>query len=162
MSKKPNKPVKLKAKGKAPAFSKSAHLGSLEHSNEADGISDSDHENGEEGSDGIDEAGMKKLMKALGDDGLDDIAQHMLESLNDEGGTEDELGENSDAESKMSKKQALAEAESNDGEGDEENDEEKNGEITEDEESVELDKLSSVDEDAIPRQKIIINNKVYS
>ncbi|KAJ1303250.1 hypothetical protein OPQ81_011447 [Rhizoctonia solani] len=137
--------------------------------------SDEDSEDSED--DGVDEEGMQRLMKLLGDDGLDEIAERQLSELglaNDS--EEDSQDEDEGSEEEGSEEEEVAEAghdasESGwvdeDGEMDgpdsdiaakeavaeEESDEE-------DEEAVALDEASEVDEDVVPKQKIVINNEV--
>ena len=65
------KSKKLSSKGKAPAISVEPPQPVAEDSDEQSGDDDS----------GVDEEGMKKLMKALGDDGLDDYEQAQLIAL---------------------------------------------------------------------------------
>jgi rRNA-processing protein EBP2 len=89
--------------------------------------------------------GLEKLMKALGEDGLNDFDLAQLHTLtgtassDEEGGGEDE-GSSDEIE---------------DGERGDEEDESSGGEIALDDEDVD-----SVDEDAVPRRKIAIDNKV--
>jgi rRNA-processing protein EBP2 len=122
----------------------------------------------EEDDDGVTEAGMERLMKALGNDGLDDVAQHMLQSLNEEGGDDDEVSSDDQDEDEENEKQpkvhTQAEADTGDGDSDEVEEEQEKAKNTlktrtQQEEEVDLDELSSVDEDVIPRQKVVIDNK---
>lgn len=115
------KPTKLeKGKGKGKVVPENIPV--VESSEE-----DEDEDEDEEGSDdgGVDGEGMERLMKVLGEDGIDEFERAQLQIL---GGEEDEEWE-TDA-------------------GEEE------GEIALD------DVDDSVDEDAVPRQKIEIDNKV--
>jgi hypothetical protein len=82
---------------------------------------------------GVDEAGMNRLMELLED---------QSENEDDQEGDDEELEEQNGDE------------EGEDEDEDEDEDEE------EEEEAVALDDASSVDEDAVPRQKIVINNTV--
>ena len=105
---------------------------------------------------------MKKLMKALGDDGLDDYEQAQLIALT--GDEEEEVNEEDGSESDDSEGDQSRDIEAGiEGEGtfDESEDEEDDHEDVEEEE-VALDGVESVDEDAVPRQKIEIDNKVSS
>ena len=114
-----------------------------EDSDEDDDHGDSQEEEDED--DGVDDEGMEKLMMALGDD-LDDVGRVQLEVLN---GAEDGFSESEES-----------------GSGDEEEEEsqdeggEKGGDEDGEEGEVELEDIESVDEDAVPRQKIVTNNKV--
>lgn len=107
--------------------------------------SESDNEDDSENSSDIevDEAGMKRLIEALGEDGLDEFDQAQLIAL--EGG---KSGESEDED------QSASGENENEDDGASENDE------LEEEELVALDEVDSVDEDAVPRQKIEIDNKV--
>jgi rRNA-processing protein EBP2 len=123
-----------------------------------------------QGSD-VDEEGMARLMAALGEDGLDEIA---LQSLNafDEAGEDESDGDGSEVVEGEPKVKIRADADSeesgSDSEGEDVGDEEEEGDKEEgdeeegdaDEDAVELDEVSSVDEDAVPRQKIVVDNKV--
>ncbi|CCO30731.1 hypothetical protein BN14_04761 [Rhizoctonia solani AG-1 IB] len=142
--------------------------------------SDEDSEDSED--DGVDEEGMNRLMKLLEKDGLDDIAEHQLSELGlgdsseedsqdeadsdeeseqgenivddgdgaSESGWVDEDGEMDDPESSAAGKlNAMAQEESEQSEDEEE-----------EEEVVPLDEASEVDEDVVPKQKIVINNEV--
>ncbi len=123
---------------------------------------DHDSENGpDEETDGgsseeqdVDQEGMEKLMAALGEDGLDEFAQAELRAL--VGETEDEdQGSGSEVEGE--------EEEVSDGEDeneDPEEDEEDNQENDEPLEDIPLDEAESVDEDAVLKQKVEIDNKV--
>lgn len=111
--------------------------------------------------DGVDEEGMKKLMKALGEGGLDDVGQMQLDALegeeeeSEEEGSEDEDKEGSEDDEdedveedeissvKIGKTPVSAEAEDED-----------------DEDQIALEDAESVDEDAVPHQKITLDNKV--
>lgn len=118
---------------------------------------DEDSDNG-----GVDEAGMERLMKALGDEGLDEFDQAQLGSLggDDESDSEGEDENGSDEE----------DVEGLDQENDSEEDEEEEQEADEDdvkddegdgeEEDVALEDVEDVDDDVVPRQKIEIDNHV--
>ena len=128
-------------------------------------------EDDEEKSDdeGVDEEGMERLMEALGKDGLDEYEQAQLQMLGGEG---DEWETDEDAlEGEVSEDDEVDGKE----DGEENSDEEVEGsdvekaiggpnddeEGEEEEHDVALDDVDdSVDEDAVPRQKIEIDNKV--
>ncbi|KAF8755019.1 Eukaryotic rRNA processing protein EBP2 [Rhizoctonia solani] len=126
--------------------------------------SDEDSEDSED--DGVDEEGMNRLMKLLEQDGLDDIAEHQLSELG--------IGDNSEEEESQDEEDSEEESEEgedilDDGDGasesgwlnpttQEESEDEEDGEETED--VVALDEASEVDEDVVPKQKIVINNEV--
>ena len=114
---------------------------------------DSGDEEGESssGSDDVDEKGMNRLIELLGDDGLDDLDKYQLGLLSKRGETDEE-----DDDSAVNKDEELVEKE----EGEEEEEEEPTSAMAEALEDVDLEDVSSVDEDAVPRQKILINNAV--
>lgn len=91
----------------------------------------------------VDEEGMAKLMKALGEDGLDDFAQASLRALS--GGEEGD----SDEEDNDDDGEEVEDEEEVDGEGDEDGEEEE----------VPLDEAEEVDEDVVAHQKVEIDNK---
>ncbi|EJC99019.1 Ebp2-domain-containing protein [Fomitiporia mediterranea MF3/22] len=140
--------------------------GSEEESEDEEGDDNDDDDD----DDGVDEGGMKKLMKALGEDGLDDVGRMQLDAL--EG--EDEDGEDDDEDSEIDEGdedgdmqiQELVEAdsdeesESDDEEGSVHGEAELDEDDDDDDDEVALEDAESVDEDAVPRQKIITNNKV--
>jgi rRNA-processing protein EBP2 len=124
----------------------------------------SEHEEDSGSDDRIDEEGMTKLMQALGEDGLDKLGIAHLRALggSDGGGetleSDDEGGESDDMESvgveELEGESASEEQDSERPEcesGDEENDP-----------GVALEDVESADEDAVPQQKIEIDNKVSS
>ncbi|THH18364.1 hypothetical protein EW146_g2601 [Bondarzewia mesenterica] len=147
-----NSSKKQNAKPKSSSLKEKAREVELELSAIEDDESDSEDS-------GVDEEGMKKLMKALGDDGLDDFGQAQLQALI-EGGDSDEEDENEEDGSENEGVEDDAEEEREENEGadvgvsDSDDDEEV------EEEEVALDDVESVDEDAVPRQKIEIDNKV--
>ncbi|GJJ15645.1 hypothetical protein Clacol_009923 [Clathrus columnatus] len=171
----------------------------------------SELENSDDDNSGVDDKGMERLMVALGEDGLDDIAQSMLKAL-DEQGDDEEVSNESEAESLDGEEAEESDEDQNEGpdadsdsedededaeyvpkvklraefgsEDDEDgdngdDDDETDGEnnvrpgravLTKeskkgthhdenDEALIELDKVSDVDEDAIPRQKLVVNDK---
>jgi hypothetical protein len=144
---------------------------------------------GVESDDGIDQEGMERLMKALGEDGLDDYDRAHLVALHGTSDGEEDGGEaqeqDDEAESHSEEEESVDEVEDEDeaksgSEIDEEDVEEaeespaeKNAEEEEEEEEeddedvdvdvdddVALDEVESVDDDAVPRQKVEINNTV--
>lgn len=153
------KASKIKAAPPPPSSPPPAALGDDKDNDEED-EEESDSED-----DGVDEQGMKRLMDALGDDGLDEFASAQLEGLdvsdkNEDGGEE----EWSDIEDEEAAK-ASDGSDSEDGNDEDDEEESEAGDMQDDEELgdvVALDDVSDVDEDAVPRQKIVINNKVRS
>jgi len=178
MAKKSANPVSSKQKGKSPekppkVIKKDVPARKKAPEPEQDEEESESSEDKED--DGVNEAGMERLMNLLGDDGLDDIARNMLQSLNGEEEDEKTEEEESDDEetSNKPKVQARADAEDESESEDHEkegggNENQVNGQLKEaadegssedqEEEGIELDEVSSVDEDAVPRQKITINN----
>jgi rRNA-processing protein EBP2 len=128
--------------------------------------SSSEHENSDSDNEGVDQEGMERLMKALGDDGLDDFDQAQLElALGDENDWEtDDEGDSGEAGSDV---EPLGK-EIDDSEGDEDEGSEveeleiADSDVEQDnaQEDIALDDAESVDEDAVPRQKIEIDNEV--
>jgi rRNA-processing protein EBP2 len=134
----------------------------------------------DDGTDGIDEKGMRRLMELLGDDALDELGAAQLDALKDanevSGGSfaseeqprsegqdgelasEDEDSEGSDATSSNN--------DTDDSDGEESTEDGKmaspENEADEDEEEIALDDRDdiSIDEDAVPKQKVLIDNKV--
>lgn len=114
----------------------------------------------------VDEEGLAKLMAALGDDALDEFDRAQLQALNgedmEEGGDEDdeeadgkEDGEGTDDDD------SLADSASEDGEHAEDGDEDQVDDLNDiGIARVALDDVSSVDEDAVPVQKVTTNNEV--
>ena len=102
----------------------------------------------DEGS-GVDEEGLQKLVRALGEDGLDEFDLTQLRMLAGSPVGEEEDGEEED--------DAHDNAESTTG-----SEEEKQADREDAEEGIALDDedVDSVDEDAIPRRKIEVDNKV--
>jgi rRNA-processing protein EBP2 len=104
---------------------------------EADGSTDDDDENS-----GVDDEALEKLVKALGEDGIDEFDLAQLRMLSGAAAGEETVDD------------ANAESASEDGEpGDGE--EEEGEEIALDD-----DDVDSVDQDAIPRRKVQVDNKV--
>ena len=128
-------------------------IGNLSVPNESD-ASEEESEDGE--NDGVDEEGLEKLMNALGEDGLDefDLAQlRMLtgSAAGEEDDSEEEGRSNDDEEDNADATHASTDEEEQEDEGKSKEEEE----IALDDEDVD-----SVDEDAIPRRKVEIDNKV--
>jgi len=111
--------------------------------------SDVSESESDEGS-GVDEEGLEKLVRALGEDGLDEFDLTQLRMLVGSPVGEEEDGEEDDGD-------AGHHAESTTGSA-----EEKQADAEEAEEGIALDDedIDSIDEDAIPRRKIEVDNKV--
>ncbi|KAB5595831.1 rRNA-processing protein ebp2 [Ceratobasidium theobromae] len=137
---------------------------------EADVESESDED--EEDS-GVDEEGMAKLMQLLGEDGLDDVAEHQLNELglgDAESGSNDESEDlGGDVDSGAVSVADDREDASSSGWVDE--DEEMDGadgvrnqgaesDNEDGEEALPLDEVSDVEEDAVLKQKVVINNEL--
>ncbi|KAA1474755.1 eukaryotic rRNA processing [Dentipellis sp. KUC8613] len=103
---------------------------------------------------------MERLMKILGEDGLDDFDRAQLGIL---GGDEEDEDED-EGEEGSEEGGGVDDDDDDDDEdvsADEEEDEHAEGEDDEEEEEdVALEDAESVDEDAVPRQKIEVNNKI--
>lgn len=158
-----NKATKLKGKAKLVKETRSVAASSSE---------DEDEEDEESDDAGVDEEGMNRLMQALGDDALDEFDQAQLQAL--EGDEEDEE-EDEDWETDGGGEEASESGEEN---SEVEDDEESLSDVDEgdetfitaeevsEEEEVEPEDIplddvdESVDEDAVPRQKVEIDNKV--
>ncbi|CAK5267568.1 unnamed protein product [Mycena citricolor] len=121
----------------------------------ADDSSDSGSEDEDE-DDGIDEEGMARLMKALGDDGLDDMAHMELRALT--GDEDSESGEEEDGDEEQGESSADA-SEDDAAHAAQNQDVDMEGAVDEDAD-IALDDAESVDADAVPRQKLEINNTV--
>ncbi|KAG5645988.1 hypothetical protein DXG03_004589 [Asterophora parasitica] len=136
--------------------------------------SDSEEEDEDEDSDdeGVDEEGMKRLMNALGDDGLDDFDREQLRiALGEEDESDGESSEDGDEDVEIASDdgEEVWEDEANDDEDEEENENDEEGENDENDENEDEDAEEGVlledvdgevDEDAVPRQKIEIDDKV--
>ncbi|KAJ7050878.1 eukaryotic rRNA processing protein EBP2-domain-containing protein, partial [Mycena amicta] len=112
--------------------------------------SGSDAGSSQSSDDGVDEEGMERLMNALGEDGLDDFERmqlHLTLGGGDESSDDEEFvppqDDDSDSQSQDVDAEDLDEALGSD---------------EEEEEDVALDEVESVDADAVPRQKIEIDN----
>ena len=123
-------------------------------------VSDSEGDESDDG--GVDEEGLERLMNALGDEGLDEFEQEQLESVL--GGDEDEDDEVSSEDGDwvdegLSDDESIgadSEDEDEDGENSADDEDEVEDEIALDD----VDDSQSVDNDAVPRQKIEIDNHV--
>ncbi|KAJ3747601.1 eukaryotic rRNA processing protein EBP2-domain-containing protein [Lentinula detonsa] len=117
---------------------------------EADADEDSGDDDG-----GIDEEGMERLMKALGDDGLDEFEQAQLEVALDgaDSESEEEDGEEDRSEEEEDSDENEEEAEG-DFDSDTEDEQEGDGQF------IELEDIEAVIDDAVPIQKVEINNEV--
>jgi rRNA-processing protein EBP2 len=107
---------------------------------EADESTDDDDENS-----GVDDEGLEKLVKALGEDGLDEFDLAQLRMLSGAAAGE-EAEDDANAESVPEDEEP----------GDGEEEEEEEGE----EIALDDDDVDSVDQDAIPRRKVQVDNKV--
>ncbi|KII86944.1 hypothetical protein PLICRDRAFT_114220 [Plicaturopsis crispa FD-325 SS-3] len=108
---------------------------------------------------------MSRLMNALGDDGLDEYEQAQLQILggdeDEEWDTEDEGDESEDGENGSEGEEGSGHELDGQSDAASSNGTDAEDEIEEDpEEDIALDDVDSVDEDAVPRQKIEIDNKV--
>lgn len=130
-----------------------------------------DNDSDEDEDEDVDEEGMTRLMKALGEDGLDDFAQAELRALagedsDEEGseveGNESEGGEEVEGNENEEEDEDVEDDddEEHDEEEEEEEDEEGSVDEEEEEEVVALDEVDDVEEDIVPKQKVEIDNKV--
>ncbi|KAJ4496389.1 eukaryotic rRNA processing protein EBP2-domain-containing protein [Lentinula edodes] len=113
---------------------------------------ETDESEGSEDDGGIDDEGIERLMKALGDDGLDEFEQAQLEAaLGDpEDELEEEDGEDANTEEENSDQdEEVEEVEIDDTEGEEE-----------DEQFIQLEDVEAIVDDAVPFQKVEINNEI--
>lgn len=134
------------------------------------GSGDEEEEDSEEESDsdddGVDQEGMERLVKLLGEDGLDEFDRAQLRSM---GGEEEDEDEDESGEEGGS-----GDEDENEGEISDEDEDEvslvkptSEGEEDEDEDeqddAIPLDEIESIiDEDAVPKQKLEIDNQVRS
>lgn len=106
---------------------------------------------------GVDEAGMEKLLEALGEDGLDEFDQARLQALtaDEEDDSDDDAEENEDAGGESGAEDAAQDEESENEDIDVADDE------SDDEDLIALDEVDDLlDPDTVPRQKVKIDNKV--
>ena len=130
-----------------------------------------EEEEDDDDDDDVDEAGMKRIMELLGDDGLDEFAQYQLGVLAERGSREegDEIGSeeggSDEQEDIGSENEAtdrpISTSEEGEGVGDNEDEDTAVTQNTLDAE-VDVEYLSEVDEDAIPRQRLEYLNAVNS
>lgn len=116
-------------------------------------VSDSDQD---EDDDGVDEEGMQRLMKALGDEPLDEYGQAQFNALVDGSGSEDEDEDQDEDGASVSTGSDEDEALVDD---DSEKEDEEDGDATE-EEAILFDEVIEVDQDAVPKQKVEIDDHV--
>jgi len=107
-------------------------------------------ENGEGDSEdgGVDQVGMERLMELLGEDGLDDFDRAQLESFAEDDEDEEDLEDGAEDE----KEEELSDRE-------EEKDDTEEEEVESDND-VPFDEAESIDQDAVPKQKLEIDNQV--
>ncbi|KDQ50472.1 hypothetical protein JAAARDRAFT_41933 [Jaapia argillacea MUCL 33604] len=154
-----SKPLKSKGKARQDAIKIVEENDASEDDDWEDEDESEEDEDEEDG--GVDEEGMARLLKALGEDGLDEFELAQLKAL---GGEDEGSEEDKDEESAS---EVEGEEEKLDDESDSEDDVE-DGEdqdiqmAGEEEDVVALDELEegSLDEDAVPRQKIEVENKI--
>ncbi|KAJ7081867.1 eukaryotic rRNA processing protein EBP2-domain-containing protein [Mycena belliarum] len=105
---------------------------------------------------------MERLMKALGDDGLDEFEQMQLHVTLGGEGDEDDVDSSDDdfTPDKNVEDGSDAEREGSGSASDSADEEEDGDEGEGEEEDIALDDVESVDDDAVPRQKIEIDNTV--
>lgn len=126
--------------------------------------SEAEEDEDESDDEGVDEEGMERLMKALGTDALDEFEQAHLQALAGEDDEEWETDEEMDGKAGEGAEEDAEQDEENGSgedlegskaiEGPSDDEEEQEGDIALD------DVDGSVDEDAVPQQKIEIDNKV--
>jgi len=139
--------------------------GSNEDTVESEEDDDTDPEE-DSGDEGIDQEGMERLMELLGEDGLDDFDRAQLTGLGDEEGEDsedEEEGEEVSIEGGEGESNSGAEDKDKgmaNGEKDEIQDNADTDGDEEDDEAVPLDEVESIDGDALPQQKLEIDNKV--
>ncbi|KIY51553.1 Ebp2-domain-containing protein [Fistulina hepatica ATCC 64428] len=136
---------------------------------------DSDEEEDSD-DDGVDEEGMTRLMQALGEDCLDDFDRsHLALLLGDHEDDEDdsdededkeggiETGGNDEAVDEDEMESTMSGSDATDVDADRDEGYQDRGEVgahDEDNAAIALDEVDEVDEDAVPRQKIQINDTV--
>jgi rRNA-processing protein EBP2 len=117
-----------------------------------------DSESEDDGDEGVDDEGMKRLMAALGDEGLDDFDAEQLRML---GGEEQESDGEGDDENDATEDEADQEdvlTDTPDGAAD---DLASDNSSESGDNAIPLDEADFVDEDAVPRQKLEIDNAVW-
>lgn len=127
---------------------------------------DSKEEDDDEENDGVTEEGIARLMKALGNDGLDDFGRAQLNALEDDGEGDEEDEESVGSNEEDENEDVEMEAEENPKskpeqvtqptDGGESEDDDDDGDV------IALDEAEDIelDEDAVPRRKLVINNKI--
>jgi hypothetical protein len=174
-----SKKTKALPKPKAPTPEPVIDAASSDDDADADIPLEGDSDLDSDSDSGVDEAGMKRLMTALGDDGLDEFELAQLgglqgESDDEESGDKDAETEDGEALSGSEDDEKADGALSDESEDDEEYDDELEGDDGaaglravalndnegDDDDAVALDDAESVDDDAVPRQKIEIDNTV--
>ncbi|TCD68345.1 rRNA-processing protein and EBNA1-binding protein ebp2 [Steccherinum ochraceum] len=160
---KPTNILAKKRKAEQPVKAKAVEVVPVAEEDEDEDEDDEDYEDVEdneddsdddsEDEDDVNEEGMAKLMAALGEDGLDDFAQAELRAL--AGDDDDSEGDEGDEEGDEDEEgqEEVSEDEDDVVDGGEEEEEEE-------EEDLALDEVESVEEDAVPRQKLEIDNKI--
>ncbi|KAJ2934764.1 hypothetical protein H1R20_g2353, partial [Candolleomyces eurysporus] len=145
-------------------------------SSDQEPASDSEEDDEDDDDDGVDEEGMERLLKALGEDGLDDFDKAQIMALNGTDSDEEEDSGEEGSEDEDVEQEGASDEEEDQSGSEEEEDEEENAakpakskmapqaaddEDEEDDEAIPLDEADdSVDEDAVPRRKVEIDNKV--
>ncbi|KAJ3787642.1 eukaryotic rRNA processing protein EBP2-domain-containing protein [Lentinula aff. detonsa] len=127
----------------------------VEQIDESEVEADAGEDSEEDDDGGIDEEGMERLMKALGDDGLDEFEQAQLEAALDGADSE---SEEEDGEEDRSEEEEDSDEDEEEAEGDSDGDTE--GEQEGDGQFIELEDIEAVIDDAVPIQKVEINNEV--
>ncbi|KAJ3805607.1 putative rRNA processing-related protein [Lentinula aff. lateritia] len=110
---------------------------------------ETDESEGSEDDGGIDDEGIERLMKALGDDGLDDFERAQLEAALDDPEDKSEGEDREDATTEEENSDQDEEVEIDDTEGEEE-----------DEQFIQLEDVEAIVDDAVPFQKVEINNEI--
>jgi len=114
----------------------------------------SDDENGDSEDEGVDQVGMERLVELLGEDGLDDFDRAQLKSLAEDDEEEEDLEDGAEDE----KVEEVSDREEGKNGGDMEEKEEV--EVQSNDDDVLLDEAESIDQDAVPKQKLEIDNQV--
>ena len=130
-------------------------------------VSEDEEEGSSEDEEDVDEEGMSRLMKALGEDGLDEFAQEQLRALQEDEDDEEDDEQAGDASSGDEEDVGAEDQEgsSEDDEAEDEQGEEVNEAGPSTDLAVAVDELSDeemLDADVMPRQKVEIDNKVRS
>ncbi|KJA23240.1 hypothetical protein HYPSUDRAFT_66455 [Hypholoma sublateritium FD-334 SS-4] len=137
-----------------------------EDDEDADVLGDSDGDEDEDSEDeGVDEEGMARLMKLLGDDGLDEMGQAQLDALAGEDDEDDESSDDGEGASSEDGEDAGSdeEVEAHSGDEVEHSDEEEDERMDDgdgEDDAIPLDEADFVEEDFVPRQKVVIDDKI--